>query len=293
MVQLAVEPKSRGDEQKIIGALRKLADEDPCFTVTRSEQTKEMVISGMGQLHLDIKIARLQNRFKVGASTRTPKVPYFETVTQAVSEVEYTHKKQTGGAGQYARVIVNLVPAGRGEGYEFVDKIFGGSIDQSFRPSVDKGVKGKAAEGVLAGYPVVDFKVELIDGKTHPVDSKDIAFQIAGREVFKKAFMQAKPVLLEPIVNMEVVVPTRFMGDITGDISGRRGRIQGMDALGDMQVVRAQVPLSEVQSYSTELRGLTGGEGYYSIELSHYEIVPGNIAQQVIAAAQRERKSEE
>jgi elongation factor G len=186
-----------------------------------------------------------------------------------------------------------MLPAERGEGYEFVDKIFGGSIDQQFRPSVDKGIQFKAAEGVLAGYPVVDFKVELIDGKTHPVDSKDIAFQIAGREAFKKAFMQAKPVLLEPVVNMEVVVPSKFMGDITGDISGRRGRVQGMDSVGDMQVVRAQVPLAEVQSYSTELRGLTGGEGYYSIELSHYDVVPGNIAQQVIAAAQRAKSAEE
>ncbi|MHC4916507.1 MAG: elongation factor G [Planctomycetota bacterium] len=215
MVQLAVQPKSRGDEQKIIGALRKLADEDCCFVVDRSEQTKEMVISGMGQLHLDIKIGRLQNRFKVGATTRPPKVPYLETITQPAREVEYTHKKQTGGAGQFARVIVNMLPAERGEGYEFVDKIFGGSIDQQFRPSVDKGIQFKAAEGVLAGCPVVDFKVELVDGKTHPVDSKDIAFQIAGREAFKKAFMLAKPVLLEPIVNMEVVVPAKFMGDIS------------------------------------------------------------------------------
>ncbi len=287
MVQLAVQPKSRGDEQKIIGALRKLADEDPAFTVTRSDQTHEMVISGMGQLHLDMKIGRLANRFKVEATTKPPKVPYLETITQPAMNVEYTHKKQTGGAGQFARVFINLLPAERGEGYEFVDKIFGGSIDQSFRPSVDKGIGFKAAEGVVAGYPVVDFKVELIDGKVHPVDSKDIAFQIAGREVFKKAVVLAKPVLLEPVVNMEVAVPSKYMGDITGDIAGRRGRVQGMDQVGDMQVVKAQVPLAEVQQYSTELRGLTGGEGYYSIEFSHYDVVPGNIAQQVIAAAQK------
>jgi len=293
MVQLAVEPKSRGDEQKIIGALRKLADEDPTFTVQRNEQTKEMVISGMGQLHLDIKIARLHSRFKVGATTKPPKVPYLETITQAAMNVEYTHKKQTGGAGQFARVFVNMIPGERGSGYEFADKIFGGAIDQPFRPSVDKGIQNKANEGVLAGYPVVDIKVELIDGKTHPVDSKDIAFQIAGREVFKKAFSLAKPVLLEPIVNIEVVVPSKFMGDITGDISGRRGRVQGMDSIGDMQVVKAQVPLAEVQNYSTELRGLTGGEGYYSIELSHYDVVPGNIAQQVVAASKKSQKGDE
>jgi elongation factor G len=292
MVQLAVEPKSRGDEQKIISSLRKLADEDATFTVLRNDQTNQMVISGMGQLHLDIKIARLEKRFKVGANTKTPKVPYLETITQAVMEVEYTHKKQSGGSGQFGRVIVNMLPAARGEGYEFVDKIFGGSIDQSYRPSVDKGIQNKAKEGLLAGCPVVDFKVELIDGKTHPVDSKDIAFQIAGREVFKKAMMKAKPVLLEPIVNMEVVVPGKFMGDITGDIAGRRGRVQGMDSMGDMQVVKAQVPLSEVQQYSTELRGLTGGEGFYTIELSHYDVVPGNVAQQVIAAAQKDLKDD-
>jgi elongation factor G len=293
MVQLAVEARNRGDEQKIISALRKLAGEDATFTVDRSEQTKEMVISGMGQLHLDIKIGRLENRFKVGARTKTPKVPYLETITQAAMNVEYTHKKQTGGAGQFARVFINMLPAERGEGYEFVDKIFGGSIDQSFRPSVDKGIRNMAIEGVIAGYPVVDFKVELIDGKTHPVDSKDIAFQVAGRQVFKKAMQLAKPVLLEPVVNIEVVVPGKFMGDITGDISGRRGRVQGMDSLGDMQVVKAQVPLAEVQNYSTELRGLTGGEGYYSVELSHYDVVPGNIAQQVSAAAQKDKKGSE
>ncbi|HOX08134.1 MAG TPA: elongation factor G [Planctomycetota bacterium] len=290
MVQQAIEPKARGDEQKIVGAVRKLADEDPTFMVSHSEQTKQMVISGMGQLHLDIKVARLASRFKVGATTKPPKIPYRETITVPAMDVEYTHKKQTGGSGQYARVVINLVPAARGEGYEFVDKIFGGAIDLSFRPSVDKGIQNKAAEGVLAGYPVVDFKAELIDGKTHPVDSKDIAFQVAGREAFKKAFALAKPVLIEPIVNLEVVVPSKFMGDITGDISGRRGRVLGMDSLGDMQVVKAQVPLAEVQSYSTELRGLTGGEGYYSIELSHYDVVPGSIAQQVIAAAAKDKQ---
>jgi elongation factor G len=293
MVQVAVEPKNRGDEQKIISALRKLADEDPTFTVTRNEQTKEMVLSGMGQLHLDIKINRLQNRFKVGAHTRLPKVPYLETITVPAMEVEYTHKKQSGGSGQYGRVIINLIPGARGSGYVFEDKIFGGAIDLSFRPAVDKGIQNKAAEGVLAGYPVVDFQAELIDGKTHPVDSKDIAFQIAGREAFKKAFVAAKPVLLEPVVNMEIVVPSKFMGDITGDISGRRGRVLGMDSLGDMQVVKAQVPLAEVQSYSTQLRGLTGGEGYYSVELSHYDIVPGNIAQAVIANSQKDRQEKE
>jgi elongation factor G len=290
MVQQSIEPKARGDEQKIVGAVRKLADEDPTFVVSRNEQTKELVISGMGQLHLDIKVARMLSRFKVGVATKLPKIPYRETITVPAMDVDYTHKKQTGGSGQYGRVVINLLPAARGEGYEFVDKIFGGAIDLSFRPAVDKGIQNKAVEGVLAGYPVVDFKAELIDGKTHAVDSKDIAFQVAGREAFKKAFALAKPVLIEPVVNLEVVVPSKFMGDITGDISGRRGRILGMDSLGDMQVVKAQVPLAEVQNYSTELRGLTGGEGYYSLEFSHYDVVPSSIAQQVIAAAAKDKQ---
>jgi len=291
MVALAVEPKSRGDEQKISEGLSRLAEEDPTFAVQRDTQTKEMVINGMSRLHLDTAIKRLSAR-GVEVTTKRPKIPYRETITKRVDEVEYTHKKQTGGAGQYAKVIVNLYPRERGEGYEFVDKIFGGAIDQPFRPSVDKGIQNKMAEGVVAGYPVVDVGVELIDGKTHPVDSKDIAFQIAGREVFKKAVMQAGPVLLEPIVNMEVTVPMRNMGDITGDVNGRRGRILGMDSQGNFQTVRAQVPLAEVTNYDAELRSITGGEGAYTIEFSHYEAVPSNITQRIIDASKKTAEEE-
>ena len=291
MVALAVEPKSRGDEQKISEGLSRLAEEDPTFAVQRDTQTKEMVINGMSRLHLDTAIKRLSAR-GVEVTTKRPKIPYRETITKRVDEVEYTHKKQTGGAGQYAKVIVNLYPRERGEGYEFVDKIFGGAIDQPFRPSVDKGIQNKMAEGVVAGYPVVDVGVELIDGKVHPVDSKDIAFQIAGREVFKKAVMQAGPVLLEPIVNMEVTVPMRNMGDITGDVNGRRGRILGMDSQGNFQTVRAQVPLAEVTNYDAELRSITGGEGAYTIEFSHYEAVPSNITQRIIDASKKTAEEE-
>ncbi|HUW55550.1 MAG TPA: elongation factor G [Planctomycetota bacterium] len=291
MVALAVEPKSRGDEQKISEGLSRLAEEDPTCSVSRDMQTKELVINGMSKLHLDVAIARLKAR-GVEVTSKRPKIPYRETVTKRVSEVEYTHKKQTGGAGQYAKVVVNLYPTERGAGYEFVDKIFGGVIDQSFRPSVDKGIQAKMAEGVVAGYPVVDVTVELIDGKTHPVDSKDIAFQIAGREVFKKAVMQAAPVLLEPIVNMEVTVPTRNMGDITGDVNSRRGRILGMDQQGNFQTVRAQVPLAEVTNYDAELRSITGGEGAYTLEFSHYDVVPSNITQKIIDAARRTDEEE-
>ena len=184
--------------------------------------------------------------------------------------------------------MISVEPTGRGEGYEFVDKIFGGSIDQQFRPSVDKGIRAKMVEGVLAGYPVEDVRVTLVDGKTHPVDSKDIAFQIAGRQAFQQAFLQAAPVLLEPIVNAEITVPAKAMGDITGDLNTRRGRIQGMDQFGDQQVIRAQVPLAEMLTYSTQLRSITGGEGAFTMEFSHYDIVPANVQQQIVAAAQKQ-----
>ncbi|HUU82930.1 MAG TPA: elongation factor G [Phycisphaerae bacterium] len=288
MFALAIEPKARGDEDKISAALKRFADEDPCFKVDRSTATKEMVVRGVGDMHLRTVLARMAHYYKVDVETHTPRIPYHETITAGVNDVEYTHKKQTGGAGQFARVVVNLVPAERGEGYEFVDKIFGGAIDQSFRPSVDKGVRAQMAEGVLAGYPVVDVKVELIDGKTHPVDSKDIAFQIAGRGVFKYAFMKAKPVLLEPIVTVEVTAPTENVGDLQGDLASRRGRPQGQDVLpGGFAVIRALVPLAELAEYHSRLSSITGGRGSYAMEFSHYETVPSNVQQQIVAAARK------
>jgi elongation factor G len=207
-------------------------------------------------------------------------------VTTTAREIEYTHKKQTGGAGQFARVVINLLPNERGAGYEFIDKVFGGAIDLGYRPSVDKGIRQQMQDGVLAGYPVVDVKVELIDGKTHPVDSKDIAFQIAGRGVFKDAFMKAKPTLLEPIVTMEVTVPTAFVGDIQGDLAARRGRPLGQDSLpGNLAVIKANVPLAEVSDYNSRLSSITGGQGSFSMELSHYEQVPANIQQRIVEAS--------
>ncbi|MHC4503641.1 MAG: elongation factor G, partial [Planctomycetota bacterium] len=235
MVERAVEPKTRGDEGKISNALRRLADEDPTFGWRQDGETNETVVSGMGDMHLKVMFDRMKRRFQLETTARPPKIAYHETIT-GTADVRYRHKKQTGGAGQFAEVSIKVTPNERGAGYEFIDDIFGGSIDQPFRPSVDKGIRAKMADGIFAGFPVVDLKVSLYDGKTHPVDSKDIAFQIAGREAIKEAMMKAKPVLLEPVVNMEIAVPSRFMGDITGDISGRRGRIQGMDSLGDMQM---------------------------------------------------------
>lgn len=293
MFSLALEPKSRGDETKISGALSEVTEADPTFVVTRDGQSHELIVSGLGELHVRVILARMQHRRGLEMNTKPPTIPYRETITGSVKMVEYTHKKQSGGAGQFGRVFIDMEPNERGAGYEFVDKIFGGVIDQSFRPSVDKGCQAAVHEGVLAGFPVVDVKVLLVDGKTHPVDSKDIAFQIAGREAFRKAFMLCKPALLEPIVHLEVTVPGENVGDITGDLAGRRGRIQGQDMLpGGMAIIKAQVPLGEVQQYNSQLKSVTGGQGSYTMELSHYEPVPGNVQQQIIAKRQAEKAAE-
>ena len=290
---LAIEPKSRGDEQKISEAMSRLADEDPTFKVGRDSQTGELVISGLGDLHLRVMLSRIKNRFKLDMLTKPPKIPYRETIMGTAKYIEYTHKKQSGGAGQFAKVFIDVEPNDRGAGYEFIDKIFAGSIDQSFRPSVDKGIKSQLPKGVLAGYPVVDVKVSLVDGKTHPVDSKDIAFQVAGREAFKKAFMQAKPALLEPIVKIEVTVPMEHVGDIARDISGKRGRIEGQEVLpGNLAVIRGHVPLAEVAQYNSQLKSVTGGQGSYTIELSHYEMVPANVQQQIVAQYKPKEESD-
>jgi elongation factor G len=283
MFALALESKARGDDDKIGAALKRFAEEDPCFKIHRDPAMNELVINGVGDLHVRSILARMAKQYRVEVDTKPPKIPYRETITVAAQNVEYTHKKQTGGAGQFGRVIINLLPNERGAGYEFIDKIFGGAIDQSFRPSVDKGIRAQMAEGVLAGYPVVDVKVELIDGKTHPVDSKDIAFQIAGRGAFKDAFAKAKPTLLEPIVNVEVTAPAEFVGDLQGDLASRRGRPQGQDMLpGNLTVLRAVIPLAEVADYHSRLSSITGGQGSYAMEFSHYEPVPSNVQQQII-----------
>ncbi len=291
MFSLALQSKARGDEDKIGGALKRFMEEDPCFKSERGTGG-ELVVRGMGEMQLRTYLARMAKQYKLEVDTKAPKIPYRETITGSARNIEYTHKKQTGGAGQFARVIINMLPAERGEGYEFIDKIFGGAIDQGYRPSVDKGVRAQMVEGVLAGYPVTDLKVELIDGKTHPVDSKDIAFQIAGRGVFKVAFMKAKPVLLEPIVNVEVTVPADNVGDIQGDLASRRGRPQGQDMLpGHMALIRAVVPLAELSDYNSRISSITGGEGSYSMEFSHYEIVPANVQQQIVDQHKKEHEA--
>lgn len=286
MVARAVEPKTRGDEAKISEGLRRLAEADPTFQVEVNAQTKELVISGIGEQHIGLMLNRLQRR-GIQVITKLPKIAYRETIS-GKADVRYRHKKQTGGAGQFAECAIRIEPNERGAGYEFIDKIFGGVISQQFRQSVDKGVQDKMTEGIIAGYPVVDLKVELYDGKEHPVDSKDIAFQIAGREAVKEAVLKASPVLLEPIVKMEIIVPAKYMGDVTGDISSRRGRVSGLESLGDSQVVRAEVPLAEIQQYSAFLQSVTAGEGSYAVEFLRYEVVPQHLMQAVVTSAKHD-----
>lgn len=284
MYSLAVEPKSRADVEKISGAMQRFADEDPCFEYHRDMETHELVMSGMGDQHLNVIQAKMKRYFKLEIDTHQPKIPYRETIAGAAKNVEYTHKKQSGGAGQFARVFIDMEPQERGAGYEFEDKIFGGVIDQAYRPSVDKGIREQMKKGVIAGCQVVDVKVALVDGKTHPVDSKDVAFQIAGRQVFKKAFNQCKPILLEPVVDIEITVPNDNVGDITRDLAGKRGQVTGQDMLpGGQTVITGTVPLAEVSTYSSQLKSVTGGQGSYVMEFSHYDVVPPNVQQQITA----------
>jgi len=284
MVSLAIHPKTHRDEQKIGEALHELKNDDRTFHVHTDSQTQDLIISGMSDMHLNLMLKKLQRRYKIQVDTSTPQVAYMETITSAVSHVEYTHKKQSGGAGQYGRVVISLEPLARGQGYEFVDKIHAGVIDQVFRPAVDKGAQAQMLEGIMAGFPVTDVRVTLLDGKTHSVDSKEIAFVTAGRHVFKKAFLECNPVLLEPIVKMEVTTPQDHIGDIMGDINSRRGRILSTDVKGSAAIVTAEIPIAEIQSYQPQLKAMTSGEGNYTIEFDHYETMPPNLQKKVLAA---------
>ncbi|MBU2103078.1 MAG: elongation factor G, partial [Candidatus Omnitrophica bacterium] len=287
----SVKPKTRADEDKISAALARLTSEDPTFKVSRDSQTKEMIISGMGELHLHVIIERMKRRYQANVELGTPKVPYKETITKSI-KVQGKHKKQSGGRGQYGDCWLEVEPLERGKNFEFVDKVFGGSIPRNFIPSVEKGVRGALEEGILAGYPVVDVRVILCDGSYHPVDSSDIAFQIAGSMAFKKALETAGSVLLEPIMIVDIVVPSEFMGQITGDINSRRGHVMGMEVKGKNEAVKAKIPLAEMFKYASDLRSVTGGRGSYSMTFSHYEVVPARIMQGVIADAKKETESE-
>ena len=288
-ISFSIKPKTRGDEDKISGALHKLTAEDNAFAIVRDVQTKELVVLGMGDLHIKIMLARLKDRYGVEVDVGTPKVAYKETIT-AKGESQYRHKKQSGGAGQFAEVWMRIEPLPRGTGFEFVDEVVGGAIPGPFVVSCEKGIKAALEEGALAGFPVVDIRAIVYDGKTHPVDSKDIAFQIASRHAFKEAVLKAKPVLLEPIMDVDVTIPDEFMGDITGSLNSRRGRIMGMEPGVGMQVIKAKVPLEEMYKWANELTSLTGGRGNYAMHFSHYDLVPSNVTQIIVEKAKKAKE---
>jgi len=293
MFALAIEPAARGDEQRISSALERLCEEDPCFKVTRDHQTKELVASGLGDLHLRVTLEKMANRFKLTVTAKEPKIPYRETIT-AKAEGHYRHKKQTGGAGQFGEVYLRVEPAARNSDppLQYNWDIFGASIPGQYEPAVLKGINEVMQNGFVAGFPMQDVAVSVYDGKYHPVDSKEVAFRSAGKGAFLDALEKAKPVLLEPIVNLEVTIPAENVGDIAGDLASKRGRVQGQDVLpGNFIVIKAQVPLSEVTQYNSQLKSVTGGRGSYSMTLSHYELVPPNVQQAIIA--QYAKKKEE
>ncbi len=292
MFSLALEPATRGDEQKISSALEKLCEEDPCFKVTRDTQTKELVASGLGDLHLRVTLEKMHNHFKLTVNTKEPKIPYRETIT-AKAEGHYRHKKQSGGAGQFGEVYLRVEPAERNADppLQFSWDIFGGSIPGQFEPAIVKGINEVMQTGVIAGFPLQDIAVSVYDGKHHPVDSKEVAFRAAGKGAFVDALQKAKAVLLEPIVDMEVTIPSENVGDITGDLASKRGRVQGQEVLaGNYIVIKAQVPLSEVTQYNSQLKSVTGGRGSYSMALSHYELVPPNVQQAIVAQYARKKE---
>jgi elongation factor G len=288
-ISFAIQPKSRGDEDKISTALHRMAEEDPTLHHHYDPETKQLLVSGMGQLHVEVVVERMKRKYNVDVSLLPPRIPYKETV-KGRSEVQGKYKKQTGGRGQYGDTWLRIEPLARGGGFEFVDDIFGGAIPRNFIPSVEKGVRDCMKRGILAGYPVVDLKVTLYDGSYHDVDSSDMAFQIAASMGLQKGFMEARPCLLEPVMNVEVTAPAEGAGDVIGDLNGRRGRIVGMEPDGDVVAVRAQVPMSEMLTYESTLRSMTGGRGGYSMEFSHYEEVPGQLAEKVVAAARAEKE---
>lgn len=292
MVPRAVEPKTREDEAKIAQGLAKLADEDPTFTIRRDARTHELVISGMSELHLDVIQQRLKNRYKLDMTTHVPHVPYLETIA-GNAEANHRHKKQTGGRGQFAEVHLRIRPVDRGKGFVFVDAVKGGTIPNQFIPAVEKGVREQLEKGVISGNTVVDVEVEVFFGKHHDVDSSEQAFKTASASAFRKAFNAARPALLEPVVNLEVTVPAEKFGDITADLSTRRGHVTGMDAQGTMQVIKAEVPLAEVLTYSSQLKSMTAGQGSYSMEFKSYEPVPGNVQQQIMDKYAKSRSGEE
>jgi elongation factor G len=290
-ITFAIEPKTRADEDRIGQAIHKILEEDLALRFSRDPQTKEFLLAGSGQQHIEVVVAKLHKRYHVDLTLKPPKVPYRETI-RGKADAEGKHKKQTGGHGQFGVCRVKMEPLPRGAGFEFVDDIFGGSIPKNYIPSVERGIRDAASRGYLAGFPVVDFRAILYEGKYHDVDSSDMAFRIAGSLAFKEGMKQARPALLEPIMNVEVYAPDQYSGDIMGDLSSRRGRISGSESRGVGVIVKAQVPLAEMLSYATDLTSMTQGRASYSMEFSHYDFVPNEIAEKVIAQAKAAREGE-
>jgi elongation factor G len=284
----AIEPKSRGDEDKISTSMHRLEEEDPSIRYSRDPQTKELLLAGQGQLHIEVTVAKLKRRFSVDVNLKPPRIPYRETI-KASTEAHGRHKKQTGGHGQFGDCKIKVEPLARGADFEFVDDIFGGSIPRQFVPAVEKGIQDARTRGYLAGYPMVDFRVTVYDGSYHDVDSNELSFKLAGSLAFKDAMTRARPTILEPIMNVEVYAPSDFAGDLMGDLNGRRGRIAGMDTRGVMTIIKAQVPMSEMLTYEQHLTSATGGRGTYHMEYSHYDEVPAHLQTKIIAAAKAER----
>jgi len=288
---VALFAKSKGDEDKLGTGLGRLMEEDPTLTVAQNTETRELILSGMGDVHLDVTLERLKRKFGVEVDTKEPKIPFRETIRKAV-KVEGRHKKQTGGHGQYGHVYIEMEPLAEGEGFVFEESIFGGAVPRQYIPAVEKGIREAMEEGILAGYPVVDFKVNLYDGSYHSVDSSEMAFKIAAIQAFRKAMEEAQPVLLEPIMNLEVLVPDAYMGDVIGDLNSKRGRILGMEPQDGEQLVKAQAPLTELSKYAIDLRSLTQGRGSFEMSFDHYEEVPARTAENIIVQAQKEREGD-
>jgi len=288
VLSYAIEPKSRGDEDKISTAMHRLEEEDPTIKYARDPQTHELLLSGQGQLHIEVTVAKLKRRFGVEVNLKPPRIPYRETIT-ASAEAHGRHKKQTGGHGQFGDCKIRMQPMPRGSDFEFEDDIFGGSIPRQFVPAVEKGIQESRLRGYLAGYPVVDFKVTVYDGSYHAVDSNELSFKMAGSLAFKDGMSRARPTILEPIMSVEIHAPNDYAGDLMGDLNGRRGRISGMDTRGAMTLIKAQVPMAEMLTYEQHLTSATSGRGSYHMEYSHYEEVPSHLQQKIIASAKAER----
>ncbi|MCG9126200.1 elongation factor G [Candidatus Poribacteria bacterium] len=293
VISFAISPTQEGDDEKLITALNRISEEDPSFKIERNDVTKQLLVSGLGELHINVNRQRIVEKFSVETELFPPKVPYRETVRRSVKGVQERHKKQSGGKGQFGDVTINLSPLERGEGFDFVNNIKGGVIPSNYIPAVEKGIRERMGRGLIAGYPLVDIQIDLYDGKYHPVDSSDMAFQIAGSMAFATAVQQADPCLLEPIMNVSISVPDQYMGSIIGDLNGRRGQVMGVEQVGKRQEINALVPHSEMLRYSIDLKSMTSARGQFTMEFSNYEIVPDDVAQKVIAIIKQDDEEEE